>query len=182
MTTHIAPLDTSRADAKTAAALTALKAKLGVVPNLYATLARAPAALKALLNVNDAVAGGRLSPAEREVVALAVSQANGCEYCISAHTLLGAKAGLSNAETLQARAGGGLGARTAALAAFALELVEARGRIASDSIAAYRAAGLTDEDLLEAIANAAATTLTNYTNNVARTEVDFPLVSLRLAA
>lgn len=180
--THISPIAPAEVDADTAATLAAVKAKLGMVPNLFSTLARAPAALKALLAVNDAIAGGRLSPAEREIVALAVSQANGCEYCVSAHTLLGAKAGLSAVATLQARAGREFGTRQGALAAFARELVEARGRISPEALARYRTTGLSDADLLEAVANAAATTLTNYTNNLARTEVDFPLVPLRLAA
>lgn len=182
MTPRIEPLDTSLADADTAATLKAVKAKLGMVPNLFSTLARAPAALKALLHINDAVAGGGLSAAEREIVALAVSQANGCEYCVSAHTLLGAKAGLSDAAAVQARAGQGAGARNGAIAALSRELVESRGSVAVDSLAAYRAAGLSDADLLEVVANAAATTLTNYANNLARTEIDFPRVPVRLAA
>lgn len=179
--TQIAPITSANADAGTAATLAAVKSKLGMVPNLFSTLARAPAALNALLAANDAIAGGRLSAAEREIVALAVSQANGCEYCVSAHTLLGAKAGLSKDQTLQARAGHGVELRSGALAAFARELVETRGHIKPVALDAYRKSGLSDEDMLEVVANVAATTLTNYTNNVARTEVDFPSVQLTLA-
>ncbi|MGE0558809.1 MAG: carboxymuconolactone decarboxylase family protein [Burkholderiales bacterium] len=179
--TQIAPLTAADADADTAATLAAVKSKLGMVPNLFSTLARAPSALKALLAVNEAIASGQLNAAEREIVALAVSQANGCEYCVSAHTLLGAKAGLSTDETLQARAGHGVQLRSGALAAFARELVETRGRIKPVALEAYRKSGLSDEDMLEVVANTAATTLTNYTNNVANTEVDFPPVQLKLA-
>ncbi|MCZ4316576.1 peroxidase-related enzyme [Comamonadaceae bacterium G21597-S1] len=179
---QIAPITPAHADAEVVATLAAVRAKLGMVPNLFSTLARAPAALKALLAVNDALASGRLSAAEREMVALAVSQANGCAYCVSAHTLLGAKAGLSEAETLQARAGHGAKLRSGALAAFARELVETRGHIEAMALDTYRQSGLSDEDMLEVVAHAAATTLTNYANNVARTEVDFPAVQLQLAA
>mgnify|MGYP003638279713 CR=1 FL=1 len=179
---QIAPITTSHADADVAVTLAAVRAKLGMVPNLFSTLARAPAALKALLAVNDALVSGRLNAAEREIVALSVSQANGCAYCVSAHTLLGAKAGLSEAETLQARAGHGTKPRSGALAAFARELVDKRGHIEPAAIDTYRQSGLSDEDMLEVVAHTAATTLTNYANNVARTEVDFPPVQLKLAA
>jgi uncharacterized peroxidase-related enzyme len=180
--TYIAPLAPAQADAGTAAILAAVKAKLGMVPNLYATLAKAPAALKSLLQQNEAIAGGALSAAEREIVALAVSQANGCHYCLSAHTLLGRKAGLSVEQTRQARAGSGGEARATAIAAFAKALVASRGQVSRSALDGYRAAGLSEADLLEIVANVAATTFTNYVNNVARTEVDFPAVPVELAA
>jgi AhpD family alkylhydroperoxidase len=90
--TYIAPLATSAADAAT---LNAVKAKVGMIPNLYATLARAPAALNGMLPLGEAINAGKLSASEREIVALATAQANGCQYCVSAHTLPGKNAGLS---------------------------------------------------------------------------------------
>src|SRR3970282_1778640 len=105
--TYIAALDATAADSKTAATLDAVKARLGMVPNLYATLAKAPAALDALLAINEAISGGGLNAKEREIFALAPSQANRCRYCLSAHTLLGKNAGLSVKETELARAGTG---------------------------------------------------------------------------
>lgn len=180
--TYIAPLATAEADAETAATLAAVKAQVGMVPNLYATLAHAPAALNALLAVNQAVAAGVLSAREREIVALATSQANGCQYCLSAHTALGKNAGLSLEQTRLARAGQGADKRAAAIAAFAKALVERNGQVSEETLDGFRRAGLTARDLLEVIANVAATTFTNYVNNVARTEIDFPLVSAQLAA
>jgi uncharacterized peroxidase-related enzyme len=97
---YIAPLDIAEADAKTAQTLNAVKTKVGMVPNLFATLARAPAALNAYLQQSEALAGGRLSARQREIVALAVSQENACQYCLSAHTTIGRGAGLS-AEEIQ---------------------------------------------------------------------------------
>lgn len=179
--TYIHPLDPAAADAATAATLNDIERRLGTVPNLYATLAKAPAALDALLEINQAIGAGSLSAQERELVALATSQANGCEYCLSAHTLLGKNVGLSDAETELARAGNGRTRRAAALAAFAKALVEERGHVGEATTDLFKAAGLTESDLLEVIANVAATTLTNYVNNVARTEIDFPVVTLQLA-
>ena len=180
--TYIAPLNREAADARTRATLDAVEARLGMVPNLYATLAKAPAALHALLEINQAVAAGALTAREREIVALATSQANGCGYCLSAHTLLGKQAGLSVEQTELARAGSGDERRATAIAAAAKAVVENRGHLEPSVLDRFKEAGLTEGDLLEIVANVAATTLTNYTNNLARTEIDFPVVATQLAA
>jgi uncharacterized peroxidase-related enzyme len=180
--TYITPLDPATAEPATAAVLTAIKAKLGIVPNVYATLAKAPTALKGLLQLEQANAGGRLSAAEREIIALAASQANGCQYCLSAHTVLGRNAGLTVEQVHQARAGAGNDARAAAVAGFARALVEHRGNVPVATLDRFKAAGLSEGDLLEIVANVAAMTVTNYVNNVARTEIDFPIVPLQMAA
>ena len=179
---YIAPLNRKAADAETAATLDAIRAKLGMVPNLYATLAKAPAALHALLEINRAVAAGGLTAREREIVALATSQVNACGYCLSAHTLLGKKAGLSVQQTELARGGRGSDERDAAIAAVAKALAENHGHLDPSALDRFKAAGVTECDLLEIIADVAATTLTNYTNNLARTEIDFPVVAPQLAA
>ena len=93
--TQIAPLTIDTADAATAATLKAVKAKLGMVPNLFATLAHAPAALNGYLGLSETLGTGRLNASQREIVALAAGQANRCQYCLSAHTLIGKGAGLS---------------------------------------------------------------------------------------
>ena len=180
--TYIAPLDPASANAQTAATLQAVKASIGMVPNLYATLAKAPAALNVLLQANAALATGQLSAKEREIVALATSQANGCQYCLSAHTLLGKKAGLSLAETHQVRAGKAADPRHAAIARFTKSLIEAHGHIEPKQLDEFKAAGLSEGDMLEVVANVAVTTLTNFTNNVARPKIDFPVVETALAA
>jgi uncharacterized peroxidase-related enzyme len=166
----IAPLALADADSTTAATLNAVKAKIGMIPNLYAVAAKAPAALNALLQINGAIAAGALSAKEREIVALATSQANGCQYCVSAHTLLGKMAGLDGEQMQHARTGAGNDRRSHAIAALSRALVDKRGHVDVDT--------LSEAELLEVVANVAATTLTNYINNVARTTIDFPVVTL----
>lgn len=180
--TYIAPVKPTETDAATAATLNAVKGKIGMIPNLFATLARSPVALNGLLQLNETIASGNLSPGEREIVALAVSQANTCHYCLSAHTLLGKGAGLSIEQTQQARAGNGSSPRARAIAAYAKTLVEQKGHVPTSVLDQFKAAGLSEGDLLEVIVNVVATTLTNYANNVARTEIDFPVVPVQLAA
>jgi AhpD family alkylhydroperoxidase len=152
-----------------------------MIPNLYATRARAPAALNGMLRLGDAINAGKRSASEREIVALATLQANGCQYCVSAHMLLGKNAGLSLEQIRHARSGTGSDQRSSAIAALSMALVEKRGHVDTQLLNGFKGDGLSEGDLLEVVANVIATTLTNYTNNVARTDIDFPLVSLELA-
>lgn len=174
----IHPLEISDADQVTAATLNAVKAKLGGVPNLFATLANSPAALHGYLQLSETLGAGRLNIRQREIVALATAQENSCGYCLSAHSLLAKAAGLSEDEIRLARTGTASNARDAAIATFARQLVRSRGRLDGTAVANARAEGLTDDLILEIIANVALNVLTNYTNHVAQTEIDFPRVEL----
>ncbi|WP_258178641.1 carboxymuconolactone decarboxylase family protein, partial [Pseudomonas fluorescens] len=140
--TQIAPLTIDTADAATAATLKAVKAKLGMVPNLFATLAHAPAALNGYLGLSETLGTGRLNASQREIVALAAGQANRCQYCLSAHTLIGKGAGLSAEAIAAARTGQAANALDDAIAGFARALVEQRGVVSADAMANYRRAGL----------------------------------------
>ncbi|MEB0137655.1 MULTISPECIES: peroxidase-related enzyme [unclassified Undibacterium] len=180
--TYIAPLNLTDADASTVATLHAVKAQIGMIPNLFATLAKAPSTLNNYLAQTEAIAKGNLTAAEREIVSLATSQANTCHYCLSAHTLLGKNAGLNAQQIHSARAGSGSDARSAAIAAFSQALVAQRGHVDVASMDQFKAAGLSEADLLEIVANVTVMTFSNYANNVARTVIDFPIVDVNLAA
>jgi uncharacterized peroxidase-related enzyme len=179
---RIAPLDLAQADATTAATLGAAKAKIGMVPNLFRTFALSPAALNGYLGFSESLGGGVLSAAQREIVALAVAQANACGYCLSAHTLIGKGAGLDDASIRAARSGAGTNPRDAALAKFARQLTESRGVVADADLAAFKLAGFDDGLAIEVVALVALNTLTNYVNHLAGTQIDFPVVSTELVA
>lgn len=179
---RINPVNIDHVDAATMATLNAVKAKVGMVPNLHSTFANAPAALKGYLAFGDALATGNLTAKEREIVALATAQANGCHYCLSAHTLIGKGAGLSADAIHAARQGRGTDALDNAIASLAVQIVETRGKVSDDALAAARLAGLDDGRILEVIANVAHNVLTNFTNNVAATDIDFPVVDIAIAA
>jgi len=175
---RITPRSADRTDSETAATLAAVKAKIGMVPNLYATFAEAPAVLNAYLAANAALSNGRLSAPQREIVALASAQINQCKYCLSAHTMLGQGAGLSAEAIAAARIGRAENTTDNAVAALTTRIINARGMISDNDLADARAAGLDDGLILEVIAHVAMNALTNFTNNVAETDIDFPVVSL----
>ncbi len=179
---RIAPIDAARADAATQTTLAAVKSKIGMVPNLFTTFAQSPVVLSGYLALSDALSRGVLSARQREIVALAVAQANACEYCLAAHTLMGKGAGLSAEGLRLARQGAAADAVDNAVAALASEVVARRGQVTDAVLADARLAGLGDAQIVEVIANVAINILTNYTNNVARTEIDFPKVDVVLAA
>ncbi len=156
--------------------LAAVAKGLGGTPNLFLVAARSPAALEAMTGLFGATGKGRLSAADREAIALAVSEINRCDYCLSAHSALGARAGLDASAMDAARGGESSLPKRSALLGLARRLVEARGRVSDAEVAAARAAGVTDEELLEVVANVALTTFTNYVNELAQTEIDFPVV------
>lgn len=173
---NILPLDPTSASTEVAPILQAVKAKLGRLPNLILTLAQSPAALKAYLGASEAASSGRFDAKQREAIALAVAEANSCEYCLSAHTAIGKMVGLDEDAILQARSGVPADRRQASLVAFARAVVRERGRVSALDLRAAREAGLDDQDLIEAVANVAVNILTNYANHVAGTTVDFPKV------
>jgi uncharacterized peroxidase-related enzyme len=178
---RITPVDPATATGKAKDLLGAVRAKLGVVPNLTRVLANSPAALQGYLGLSSALGGGALSPKQREQVALAVGEANRCGYCVSAHTFLGDKLGLSADDLLDARRGTASDPKTAALLQLAANVVERRGELEDEHIAKARAAGITEQELVEIVALVALNVFTNYLNHVAGTEIDFPLVSLESA-
>jgi uncharacterized peroxidase-related enzyme len=179
---RIQPAAANETDATTQSTLNAIKAKIGMVPNLHQTFAKAPAVLNAYLAFGDALGTGVLSQKQREIIALATAQSNGCHYCLSAHTLLGKGAGLTADQIEAARRGEAADAADNGIAALAVNLVETRGALADSALSAARQAGLNDAQILEVVAHVAYNTLTNFTNNVAQTEIDFPVVEFSLAA
>ena len=116
---------------------------------------------------------GALNPKDREIISLAIGQFNACGYCVSAHTLMGKGAGLTPDEIAAARQGSG-----SAVARLAVQVAKTRGNVSDAELAAARAAGLTDGQILEVVAGVALNVLTNYVNNLAGTVIDFPKVEI----
>ena len=168
----------SREDAgpKARQLLEGVQKSLGVVPNMMATMAVSPAVLDGYLAFNAALSRGTLTARQREQIALAVAEANSCDYCLAAHSYIGKGAGLSDEQTLESRQGRSSEEKTAALLELALELVAARGRLAESVVNGYRARGLTDPEIAEVVAHVALNVFTNYFNLTSGTEVDFPAV------
>ncbi len=173
---HILPLSANDAGAA-GATLEDLKAQLGRVPNIYATMANSPAALEGFLAFSGAMRRGTLSAALAEQIALAVAGQNSCDYCASAHTLLAKRAGVISDEAARNLRGQASDEKTAAIIAFVTTVVEQRGQLTPDQIESLKQAGVTSTELVEVIAHVGLNLFTNYFNHIAGTEIDFPFVN-----
>lgn len=171
---RINALDPLHATGKTAELFAAVKSKLGMVPNLMRTFGHSPAALEAYLGFSATLGTGVLSGKAREQIALAVAETNSCDYCLAAHSLIGKGAGLTPDAIADARRLHATDAKVGALLQFAAAVVESRGLVSDAALAAVRSAGATDAEIIETVAHVALNILTNYTNHVAQTVVDFP--------
>jgi len=176
---RISAVDPSTATGTVKNLLDGVQKGLGVTPNLFRVAAQSPSVLEALTSMFGATSKGHLNAKTREAIALTVSEIDACDYCLSAHTALGKGAGLTEGALDEAREAKSDGARRAAALAFAKTLTEKRGRVSDEDVAAARRAGLGDAEVLDVVANVALTTFTNYLNEVAKTEIDFPVVTLR---
>ena len=162
--------------------LHAVEKQLGVVPNLFRVVGNSPAALEGYLGLNGALGKGELEAATRERIALAVAEVNGCDYCLSAHTYLGKNlAKLSDAEIAAYRDGISTDSKADAAVRFAVKLVKARGHVSDIDVQAVKKAGYNDAQVIEIVLHVALNTLTNYVNEVAKTEIDFPVVTAKAA-
>ncbi|TWT89646.1 Carboxymuconolactone decarboxylase family protein [Pseudobythopirellula maris] len=152
-----------------------VKSKLGRVPNLFRALANSPAALRGYLEFSGAIGAGEgLSAQQREIVALTVGEANGCEYCLAAHSTIGKMVGLSPEAIEAARQSDGFDDASRAVARFAKSVLESRGRVSDAELDAFRDAGFGDDGVVEVVAHVALNVYTNFFNNLVETDVDFP--------
>ncbi len=181
-TQRIAAVNPAETTGKTKQLLDGVQAKLGMTPNMMKTMAAAPAVLDAYLSFGNALGTGHLDARFREQIALAVAQANSCEYCLSAHSTIGKLVGLKPEEITSSREAHSSDARRDAGLQFVQLLVVQRGVVSDQALAQVKAAGFSDGDIAEIVANVAVNIFTNYFNHVARTDVDFPRVAVELEA
>ena|ERR1700730_7205376 len=177
---RITPIQDPQPETPVGTTFAQIKAKLGKVPNAFATIAHSAAALDGYLAFASALSNGRLTPRQRELIALLVSQANECQYCLSAHTLTARKAGLSREQVLEARAGRCEDPLNDAILAFTREAVAQHGQVSDAEFEAAHSAGLDDGLLMEIVANIALMTVTNYSNRLGDPAIDFPVVQTQL--
>lgn len=150
-----------------------LTAGVGFVPNLYATMAYSDTALGNYLQFQ----GGKtsFSNKEKEVINLAVSQANECRYCQSAHTAIAKMNGFTDEQAIEFRQGfSSSDAKLDALAKMSKSVAENKGRVDSETINAFFEAGYTKGSMVDLIVLVGDKTVMNFLHNLTEVEIDFP--------
>ncbi len=161
--------------------LEAIEGKLGMVPNFLKVFANSPSALRAFLGLHSISEEGSLDLKTRERIALGVAQQNACQYCVSAHTAIGRKAGLSGSEIEANRAGGSEDAKAASAVKFARAIAEHNGEVTNAELQEVRDAGFSEADIVEIITHVGMNVLTNILGKASRVAIDFPSVELELS-
>jgi uncharacterized peroxidase-related enzyme len=179
---NIKPIALANADAATTATLQAVKAQLGVIPNMFLTWAHSPVALNAYMKLSSVAGEGKLNAKQREQIALTVGEENACAYCVSAHAVIGNMVGLKEDQINDARQARATDSRDTALLELAQRITRSRGHLTAAEVAGFKTRGLSDADILEVLVNVVLNIFTNYTNHIAATEIDFPVLALKKAA
>lgn len=144
--------------------------------NFLHLLANSPAALEAYLSFETTLAKGRLTPKQRELIALVVAEINGSKYGLSAHYAAAKEAGLSDEEIQMARNASSPDAKSNALLRFTRAVALQRGDVSDADFQPLLVAGFTSAEIPEIIAAISINIFTDYFNNVVRSVVDFPLL------
>jgi uncharacterized peroxidase-related enzyme len=147
------------------------------MPNFLRILAHSPAALKACLLFDQVLAQGRLTPPQREQIALTVSEIIGCSYSLSMHCARSRSLGLSGEDIRLARKAKASDPQTQAMLRFTQVLVLQRGELSPEEFQSLRQTGFTNAQIIEIITVIGRSLFTNYFNTAVRTAVDFPLVT-----
>jgi len=168
------PLALEDANENSQAIFKAVKSKIGMVPNLYATMGVSDKLLGGFLTFTETLKNGEFTAKEYEAIALATSQANGCAYCLSAHTALGKMNGFTEEETLQLRYNEIEDTKLNALVTLVSEVVNQKGHPSQTAVDTFFSAGYTKTAFAELIGAVALTTITNTVYHNGGFEIDFP--------
>lgn len=147
----------------------------GFIPNLIGVLANSPQALEMYQEVGKINSRTSLSPEEIEVVQITAAAHNGCDFCVAGHTKIGTlklKMPENVLNALRARTTIEDNAKYQALAQFTMQLIDKRGKVSDEELAAVKAAGYSEQNILDVVLGVALATLCNYANNVAQNDIN----------
>ncbi len=150
----------------------AVQQAFGVIPNTAKVMANSPAVLDSFLAFSTAMSDARIGAKLHNQVKLNTSETNSCDYCTSILSAVAPTAGLSADDILAGRTGDSEDRRIKAALAFANDVLENRGKVSDEQIAAVRAAGFGDDEIVEIVTSVVLGCFTNFLNNVADTELD----------
>jgi uncharacterized peroxidase-related enzyme len=156
--------------------LDAFAKNIGFTPNMMASFAASPTAFNAWASLLGSLSKS-LDVKTRDAIGLAVSEVNGCDYCLTVHSFTAEHmAKLPADEIILARKGHASDPKRDVAIQFARKVIETRGKVADADVQAVRDAGYTDANIIEIVALVAMYSLTNFFNNVFDPEKDFPAV------
>jgi len=162
--------------AESKATLDAFTKNIGFTPTMMAAFAQSPIAFNAWAALLGSLSKA-LDVKTRDSIGLAVSEVNGCNYCLGVHSFTAEHmARMSGDDIILARKGHAEDPKRDAAVQFARKVIETRGQVGDADVRAVREAGYTEANVIEIVALVAMYSLTNFFNNVFDPEKDFPAV------
>lgn len=171
---RLATVNIENAKSDTKAMLEGIQEKMGKTPNIFQGMANSAATLGFYLEGSKALSQSKLTAAEREAIALIIAQTNECNYCLAAHTAIGAGAGITAEESIKIRSNTASDAKTQTLISFAVKVQNSKGFVSDADLQEFKDAGYGDAEASEVAAIVAMNIFTNFFNHINDTEVDFP--------
>jgi uncharacterized peroxidase-related enzyme len=173
--TRVQPVTPEKAKPELNEIYQGIQKNIGKIPNIFQNMGNSPAVLKGYLGLSDAMSHTSLSKPLQEMIALTVSEANQCGYCLAAHSTIAHSAGVADQDITQARQALSKDAKTQAILGFAKDVVEKKGQLNDQDIAALKKAGVNDTEIVEIILAISLTMFTNYFNHITDPKIDFPV-------
>lgn len=171
--TTFTPQTLESADAEGREILEQVQGKYGFVPNLIGNMVHAPATAKAYIALGELVAQTSFDATEQQVILLAVSRYNECDYCMGAHSAISAMQKVPADVVESIRTDQPISdTKLEALRAFTAAVVEQRGLLSEAQTGSFLEAGYNQAQILEVVLGVAMKTISNYTNHIANTELD----------
>ena len=167
-------IEHDQANTETRELLDQVQAAYGAIPNAVKVMANSPAVLRSYLEFSHAMGAASIGKKLLNQLKLTTAEANSCDYCNSILTAIGPASGLSAEEILAGRKAESTDSRTDTALKFASQVLEQRGKVSDDTLAQVRQAGFEDAQIVELVAAVLLGSFTNFLNNVADTELDFP--------
>ena len=168
------PLTVATAPEASKPILENIQKAFGFVPNLMATFANSPAVLQGYLAMDGVFEKGTFTPVERQLILLAASLENNCDYCVAAHSTIAKGVLHAPAETIAAvREGKTLvDQKQNALVNLVREIVRERGFASPATVEAFLAAGYQKPQVMELLLGVALKTVSNYLDHLSPATID----------
>ncbi|MEI6896861.1 MAG: carboxymuconolactone decarboxylase family protein [Psychromonas sp.] len=150
----------------------------GMVPNLHAVMAEAPALLEGYQTLHKLFTESSFNAEELTVVWQTINVEHGCHYCVPAHTAI------AHSMEVDVKITDALRNRTAmpteklqVLHETTISMVRDRGVLSEQLLTHFFAAGYGQQQLLEIVLGLSQKVISNYTNHLANTAVDEPFLA-----
>ena len=149
------------------------KKQMGMVPNLLAVLAESPNTLQAYQQLHQLFLDSSFDAEELTVVWQTINVEHDCTYCVPAHTAIAHSMNVDPMLTEALRNKEAMPTvKLQSLQDATLSIVRNRGKILEEELESFYAVGYGQQQVLEIILGLSQKVISNYTNHVAKTQVD----------